>query len=146
MSLRRVASLLKSCLPALPGRRPSRGFWRGEKGAIAIYFGLSAVVFIAVAGLAVDAARGYLVKARLSQAIDAAALAGGKALQTAGDVNSVKVTADATAFFKANFPNGAMGATVANPLVNVSDNNTTVTVSSSAVIPTTLMSVLGYRN
>src|SRR3954468_5741223 len=112
MSLRRVASLLKSCLPALPGRRPSRGFWRGEQGAIAIYFGLSAIVFIGVAGLAVDAARGYLVKARLSEAIDAAALAGGKALQTANDPQNNKVRGDALAFFKANFPNGAMGATV----------------------------------
>ncbi len=69
---------------ARQARSPLRRFLRGERGAIAIYFGLSAIVFIGVAGLAVDAARGYLVKARLSEAIDAAALAGGKAVQASG--------------------------------------------------------------
>ena len=143
MSLRRIASLLKSSLPALSGLRPSRDFLRGEQGAIAIYFGLSAIVFIGVAGLAVDAARGYLVKARLSEAIDAAALAGGKALQTS---NNTKVLADANAFFNANFPQGAMGATVATPTINITNNRTIVSVTSNAKIPTTLMRVLGFQN
>ncbi len=86
------------------------------------------------------------MKARLSEAIDAAALAGGKALQTANDPENNKVKSDALAFFDANFPNGAMGATVAPPNIVVTNNNTIVSVSSSAVIPTTLMSVLGFRN
>lgn len=128
-------------------RRPGseRQFLRGEHGAIAVYFGLSAIVFVGVAGLAVDAARGYLVKARLSEAIDAAALAGGKALQTANDPDNNKVHADALAFFDANFPNGAMGANVVTPVINVINNDTQVTVSSSATIPTTLMRVLGFQ-
>jgi Flp pilus assembly protein TadG len=146
MSIRRVASELNTRLAAVKARGAYRRFLRGEGGAIAIYFGLSALVFVGVAGLAVDAARGYLVKARLSEAIDAAALAGGKALQTAGDTNNVKVNSDATAFFNANFPNGAMGANVATPTIVVGNNNTVVTVSSSATIPTTLMSVLGFNN
>jgi Flp pilus assembly protein TadG len=125
--------------------RRFRGFLRGESGAIAIYFGLSCIVFIGVAGLAVDAARGYLVKARLSEAIDAAALAGGKALQTANDPQNNKVKADALAFFNANFPNGAMGANVVAPTVTIDQNKTKVTVSSSASIPTTLMKVLGFQ-
>ena len=146
MSLHRVAALLKSCLAGGAGwaaRRSYRRFLHGEQGAIAIYFGLSAIVFVGVAGLAVDAARGYLVKARLSEAIDAAALAGGKALQIS---NNTKVLADANAFFDANFPNGAMGATVADPTINITNNRTIVRVTSSAVIPTTLMRVLGFNN
>jgi Flp pilus assembly protein TadG len=122
-----------------------RRFLRGDSGAIAIYFGLSCIVFVGVAGLAVDAARGYLVKARLSEAIDAAALAGGKALQTANDPQNNKVKSDALAFFNANFPNGAMGANVVTPVINITNNNTIVTVSSSATIPTTLMKVLGFQ-
>jgi Flp pilus assembly protein TadG len=137
MSIRLFASELKSSY---------RRFLRGEGGAIAIYFGLSAIVFVGVAGLAVDAARGYLVKARLSEAIDAAALAGGKALQSTSNSDSTKVKADALAFFNANFPNGAMGATVASPQIVIGNNSTDVKVSSSAVIPTTLMSVLGFQN
>src|ERR1700743_3436921 len=87
-----------------------RGFLGHEQGSVAIYFGLSAIVFVGVAGLAVDAARGYLIKARLSEAIDPAALAGGKALQNDSDTNHTLVTNDVLAFFNANFPNGAMGA------------------------------------
>lgn len=148
MSIRRVASGLKHRLAALAAsNRVTYGrYLRGESGAIAIYFGLSCLVFIGVAGLAVDAARGYLVKARLSEAIDAAALAGGKALQTANDPQNNKVKADALAFFNANFPNGALGANVVTPVINITNNNTLVTVSSSATIPTTLMRVLGFQN
>src|SRR5882724_13067299 len=103
MSLRRVAAFLKSRLAppdnrSIPG---ARRFLLNERGSIAIYFGFSAIVFIGVAGLAVDAARGYLIKARLSEAIDAAALAGGKALQTANDPLNNKVRSDALAFFNA---------------------------------------------
>jgi len=150
MSIRRVVSLLRSRLAVL-GRGSVefgryRQFLRGQQGAVAIYFGLSAIVFVGVAGLAVDAARGYLVKARLSEAIDAAALAGGKALQTANDPSNNKVRTDALAFFNANFPNGAMGATVAAPTISITNNNTIVSVSSTAVIPTSLMRVLGYQN
>jgi Flp pilus assembly protein TadG len=118
-------------------------FWRSDSGAVAIYFGLSAIVFIGVAGLAVDAARGYLIKARLSEAIDAAALAGGKALQTADDEG--KPTADALAFFNANFPTGAMGATVATPTISFSQNDTVINISGTATIPTTLMQILGFK-
>jgi Flp pilus assembly protein TadG len=147
MSIRRVAHELKARLSALRRGAGEQGayrrFLRGEGGAIAIYFGLSAIVFVGVAGLAVDAARGYLVKARLSEAIDAAALAGGKALATS---DNATVLADANAFFDANFPNGAMGATVADPVINIQNNRTIVSVSGSAVIPTTLMQVLGFNN
>jgi len=150
MSIRHLASALKIRLIAWgnPGRKRGsyRRFLRGEGGAIAIYFGLSAIVFVGIAGLAVDAARGYLVKARLSEAIDAAALAGGKALQSSSNTDSTKVNADALAFFNANFPNGAMGATVAPPQIVIGNSFTDVKVSSSAVIPTTLMSVLGFNN
>jgi Flp pilus assembly protein TadG len=145
MSLRRVAAFARSCL-SRSADRPRGRFLLNERGAVAIYFGLSAIVFVGVAGLAVDAARGYLIKARLSEAIDAAALAGGKALQNdTGNTHSV-VTNDVLAFFNANFPNGAMGANVAVPTITVDSNSTSVTVSSNARIPTTLMRLLGFNN
>src|SRR4051812_19648057 len=106
MSLRRVAACLKSCLTLSErvSARRARRFLLNERGSVAIYFGLSAIVFVGVAGLAIDAARGYLIKARLSEAIDAAALAGGKALQndTVVGSNHTVVTNDVLAFFNAN--------------------------------------------
>ena len=134
MSLRRVASEVKARLSALGNvatRDSARRYLRGEGGAIAIYFGLTIIVFVGVAGLAVDAARGYLVKARLSEAIDAAALAGGKALQASNDKDNVKVKADALAFFNANFPNGAMGATVTPPTITIGNNNSGLTATTA---------------
>ncbi|HVZ01789.1 MAG TPA: pilus assembly protein TadG-related protein [Dongiaceae bacterium] len=148
MSLRRVAAFW-SCLTRPGGRKTAGGdrrFLLNERGSVAIYFGLSAIVFVGVAGLAVDAARGYLIKARLSEAIDAAALAGGKALQNDTDSNHTLVTNDVLAFFNANFPNGSMGANVAVPTITVDTNSTSVTVSSNARIPTTLMRLLGFNN
>jgi Flp pilus assembly protein TadG len=152
MSLRRVGTFLKSLTRPAEGRLPNapgagaRRFLFNERGSVAIYFGLSAIVFVGVAGLAVDAARGYLIKARLSEAIDAAALAGGKALQNDTDPNHNAVNNDVLAFFHANFPNGSMGANVAEPTIVVDTNSTSVTVSSNARIKTTLMAVLGFSN
>ena len=148
MSLRRVAAFVKSRLTRPNDRNTpgARRFLLNERGSVAIYFGLSAIVFVGVAGLAIDAARGYLIKARLSEAIDAAALAGGKALQNDTDNTHTVVTNDVLAFFNANFPNGSMGANVAVPTIVIDSNSTSVTVSSNARIPTTLMSVLGYNN
>ena len=48
----------------------------GERGQILIMVGLTAVLLFAVTGLAVDVGRMYILKARLSRAMDAAALAG----------------------------------------------------------------------
>jgi Flp pilus assembly protein TadG len=148
MLLRRVAAFLTSCLaePDRAAGATARRFLLSERGSVAIYFGLSAIVFVGVAGLAVDAARGYLIKARLSEAIDMAALAGGKALQNDTDTNHTLVTNDVLAFFNANFPNGAMGANVATPTIVIDTNATSVTVSSNARIPTTLMRLLGFNN
>jgi Flp pilus assembly protein TadG len=146
MSMRRIVQFFRPNQSAgVPAKRPSigRSFLRSDAGAVAIYFWLSAIVFIGVAGLAVDAARGYLIKARLSEAIDAAALAGGKALQTASDEG--KPTADAKAFFRANFPTGAMGATVQDPTISFGSDDTIITVSGKATIPTTLMQILGIN-
>jgi Flp pilus assembly protein TadG len=115
-------------------------FLKDTRGSIAIYFALSAVVFICVTGLAVDAARGYLLKARLSAAVDAAALAGGKSLLDTANREAVT-----RAFFNANLPAGAMGATIASPVITYAANNTEITVSATASVPTTLMRLMGVN-
>ncbi|WP_085907251.1 pilus assembly protein TadG-related protein [Kiloniella majae] len=111
-----------------------------DRGAILINFGLVVVPLIAVVGLGVDVGRGYVVKARLSQALDASALA---AAPYANDV--VKLQAEFTKYFDANFPSSFMGVDIdlAQPVIG--DNGTTVTVSASAVLDTTLMRVLGRQ-
>lgn len=118
---------------------------RDQRGAVAIWVGLTLTVFIGSVGLGVDAARGYMVKARLSQALDAAALAGAKSL------GSGHVKADIDMFFKANFPATQIGAVVTGPTIapadpdSLSNTSNTIKLSATAKIDTTLMAVLGFK-
>ncbi len=118
-------------------------FWRGlardERGGIAIILALAVVPLVAFSGLAIDTGRGELVRARLSQALDAAALAGGRVFFSA------QRDADIRMYFAANFPEGYLEADV-SPLEIVEDRlNGRLTVTATATVPTTFMSVLGFR-
>lgn len=117
----------------------SRRFIADERGAVAIWVGIALTVFIGCAGLAVDTARGYMLKARLSQALDAAALAGAKAL---GNAN---VDSDINMLFEANFPAKALNATLDGPHITKNTDTNTVGVDAKATINTTLMTVLGFK-
>jgi Flp pilus assembly protein TadG len=134
----------------LPGRRAllrrhriagsCRRLLGDERGSVAIWVGLSLIMFVGCAGMAIDTARGYMVKARMSQALDAAALAGAKSL-----LSDTRDT-DINMFFAANFDASAFGATVAGPVISVDTDKNTVKVSAVATLDTTLMSVLGFKD
>ena len=49
-----------------------------QRGAVAAIMGLAIIPLFAVVGLAIDTGRGYMLKSKLSYAIDAAGLAGGR--------------------------------------------------------------------
>ena len=108
------------------------------RGAVALLVGAGIVAFVGFVGLATDAARGYMVKSKLSEALDAAGLAGGKA------INSPTRDADIAMFFNANFPAGFTGAQIDGPTFSVHPTNTVVTVQASATIDTTFTPVLGF--
>ncbi len=113
-------------------------FYGCDRGAILINFGLALIPLVGMVGLGIDTGRGYIVKTRLSQALDAAALA---AAPYADDTTKLQATFEK--YFDANFPEEFMGAniTLATPVIE--NNGTTVTVSASAIVDTTLMQVLG---
>lgn len=112
---------------------------RDRNGGMAVFAAFAIVATVAMTGLAVDAARGYLVKARLSQAIDAAALAGGRVFFDANRDDDVRM------FFAANFPDDFLGATLTPLSISADTEAGTITVSASASIDTTLMRVLGHQ-
>ncbi len=113
-------------------------FGRQEKGAAIVLFALAAVPMVAFVGMGTDAARAYLVKSRMSSALDAAGLAGGRKFFSPGR------DADINMFFNANFPAGYMNATVSGPHISVDELDERLTLTASADIPTTLMRVLGF--
>jgi len=112
---------------------------RDQRGAVMMIVGLAIIPLFAAIGLAVDAGRGYMLKSKLSYAIDAAGLAGGRAFETDNR------EADIQMFFDANFPEGYMGAQLeeGHPLVAFDDEENTVTIEATATVPTRFMRVAG---
>ncbi len=111
---------------------------RDRRGSLATFVAAAALPLVAFTGLAVDTARGYLVKTRLNYALDAAALAGGRVM-----FDEAKRDAAIQDFFDANFPSGYMGATLTGPTATINTVDQTIKLDASANVGTTLMQVLG---
>src|ERR1700733_912172 len=86
--------------------------WRKQKGSALFLNILMLSGTIAVVGLAVDVGSIYMIRARLSAAVDAAALAAGRSVNLANDVPTATTNATNTAqqFFSANFPAGYLNS------------------------------------
>ena len=134
-----------------------RAFWarfaRDARGNTLIIVAAALIPLICLIGSGIDMGRGYLAQTRLQQACDAAALAGRRAM-SAGVVDAA-VTAEATKFFKFNFPVGAaavgttpataasFGAAPFTPVIGGAPNST-VTVTASTTLPTSIMKMFGF--
>ncbi len=121
------------------GGELTRHFCRDQRGAMVAIIALAIMPVFASLALAIDLGRGYLLKSKLSYAIDAAALAGGRAFDS--DIREE----DVTMFFEANFPDQYMDAqlTGSGPSVTINDNDNTITIEAEATMPTHFMSVAG---
>ena len=117
-------------------------FVQTEDGTAVVLLGFTIFVLVGAAGLAFDAGRGYMLNARLSQAVDAAALAGGRSLSigSGGDYEAI-----IKKYFKANLPDGYMGAEVPDPKIKLNTEGDEIEVVATATVPTTLMRVLGSK-
>src|SRR3989442_1764848 len=122
----------------------------GEKGFVMVYMAVALTALLLFSGVAIDSGRAYLVKAQLSKAVDGAALA------AARNLNSGDPKGEATRVFKANFPLGYLGTSaVTDP---ASDPNffslttipasglNVVTVKASATLPTTFMQLANFHD
>ena len=121
--------------------RPRRAaqFARGRRGSVMTWAALLMVPLLGFLGLGLDTSRAYMVRARLSQALDSATLA-------AGRTNADDIAAEARAHnvFKANFPPGYMDAAVTGPNFVFNNTNHTVKSTATAEVPTYLMHLVGY--
>jgi Flp pilus assembly protein TadG len=123
-------------------RRSVLTFAKNEEGFTLFYMAVFLTVLCIFVGLAVDTGRAYVVQAQLSKAVDGAALGAARAL------NSGNPQTEAGTIYRANFPNGWMGTSSStNPgdagFYTMTTVTTTglnvVTVTASAVVPTTFM-------
>src|SRR5882724_6119390 len=124
-----------------------------QRGSVAVIVGAAIIPLIGALGLATDTARSYLVKARLSQALDAATLAGGKVYF------STQRDADIKKYFAANFPSTSTpvydvkytssfmdaAVTLHAPVNGGVQGKENLTIKAEATIPTTFMRVLGFQ-
>lgn len=122
----------------------------GERGAALLLFTvLMALVVLPMIGFAIDVSILYLARARMVAAVDAAALAGGRALNVGLDFASQKQSAESTAvaYFNANYPANFLNSSniTVTPDAEQSDNVTrTVHVQASADVSLYFFRLLGY--
>ncbi len=121
-----------------------------ERGATLILITFIATfVLVPVTGLAIDGSMLFWMKARLSAAVDAAALAAGRSLNVGPDESSQEANATVIAnqYFSANFPTGLMRSTVTGgaPTIVYTTPSThirTVQVTAYVVVPLFFMPLL----
>jgi Flp pilus assembly protein TadG len=115
-----------------------RRFRRDSRASAAVNFALCMIPLMAMAGTAVDLARGLMVRQRLLHAIDSAGLAVGKSLNLP-QADMQKLAND---FFKANYPANALGSP--GPLT-INTTGDSVTLQVSASVNTTLLQIIGIK-
>ena len=121
-----MTQALKKCMAYL----------RENAGVVAVWFGMSVPLVVTAVGVSVDIGQTYLVKERLSHALDAAALA---AAASASD-DSMYIEERVNDFIEANYPPDKVGFTMD---VNVENHTETLYVNATARLDTAFMKVVG---
>lgn len=114
-----------------------------ERGSILVYTSFVLIGLLLFSGLAVDSGRAYLVKAQLSKAVDGAALAAARTLNSGNPEDAAR------RIFRANFPAGHLGTlSLPDPtsdpdfysFATTADGVNIVTLQTSVILPTSFMS------
>lgn len=119
-------------------KKTIKPYWRETLGVVAVWFGLVGPVVIGVVGLSVDVSQTYLVRERLSRALDAAALAAAAMNSDDDTVIEQKVND----FIDANYPDDKIGMTVD---VQVENHADTLYVNATAELNTSFMKIFGHN-
>ncbi len=119
-----------------------------EKGFALLLATMSLLFLVPLAGLAIDAGMAYIVKTRLSVAVDSACLSAARSLNRGLTLAEQRDAARGVAlrYFNANFPQDHFGTTGVAPLVDINESQTrmrTVTVNATRRAPLYFMPILG---
>ena len=119
-----------------------RAFGRARRGNVAITFALATLPILGGVGAAVDFSHANSVKVALQAALDSTAL---MLSRDATTVSATDLQSKATNYFNALFTKSeAQNATVT--ATYTSTGGSTVVVNGTAVVPTTIMGIIGYNN
>lgn len=131
----RVCYLVRRSLPTVRG---------DEQGAIVLFVAAAMVIVMAMGGLALDMGKGYIRRARMTRAVDAAALAGARVIRDGQPVALQHALSVAQA-------NGLGSGVLNPPALDVqfgtsADGETTVTVSARTTEPTLFAKIFGQSD
>ena len=113
---------------------------RARRGNAALFSALMMMPMALLAGIGIDFGRTYVAQSRLSQAVDAAALAGGRKLSVSD------TSVDARAYFDANFAASSEGVTITSFTSTPIDNNNLLKVTAKGNISTTFLKLAGWSD
>lgn len=111
--------------------------WRDTRGVTAVFVAIGLIPLVGATGLAVDSSLGYLMRSRVSKALDTAGLAAGRVALN-DDAEAV-----ARAFFDANVGAAGSGVTITDFDFTLDPTQQFVTLTVSASAPTMFMRVFG---
>lgn len=117
-------------------KKTLKHFLDDTRGSIMVAFALMAPVMVTAAGMSVDYAQAYMVQQRMSQALDAAALAAG-----ASSTDEAEIEQKVLDFFEANYPESKLGVTF-EPEVLVDGNQ--IYVRGEAYYETSFLRLIGF--
>lgn len=129
--------LLKRCASAF--RSLATAFLGADRANVAMIFAFSIIPVTIAAGAGIDLSRGLMVRARLSEALDAAGLAVG----SSSGLTQQQAQTLAQQYFTANYHADASFGTPSPVTVVMSGQQ--ALVSANVPMPTTLMRVIGYN-
>lgn len=113
-------------------------------GQVLVLTAFAVIALFGVTALAIDLSMDYAVKAKLNSAVDAAALAAGKAVRANGSASEAQTAA--TNYFNANFPTSFMrsnSATVSTTATKDTYGVWSIGVTGSAVTPSLFGRIFG---
>lgn len=112
-------------------------FARNARGNVAMIFGISLLPIMISVGVAVDLGRAMVVRERLSQAIDAAALAAGAATS----LSTAEQAAYVEDYILSNYDSDTLGTLTS---LSAAEVGGVVTVSAEATFETAFLEIIGY--
>ncbi|MCE9650597.1 MAG: VWA domain-containing protein [Parvibaculum sp.] len=115
-----------------------RRWLRDRRGSYAVIFALTLIPVLIAIGAAVDISQAYIVKQRLTRALDAAGLAVGGAT----GLPAAQIQTMAQNYFNANYPSSKIGVP---GTLSVTTSGNVVNLSVSAVMPTSIMGIVGFN-
>lgn len=119
---------------------------KDRDGAIAMLFGLMAFAFAMMSGMALDYSRVIHTRGKLTAAVDAAALAAGKALLD-GRMTDGEITQMAKDYFTNNMnsDSGLFGS-IGEPDIHIDRTTSSIVIDATAVVPMTLTRMAGFED